>query len=792
MKRIIAMLLVVISIMTSLTSLSGCSKQNEQTLTIGQWLGMINTAFGMESFTNDEPYISTIGKNDEYFNTVQIAAEWEVIDENQVINPRETLKWKDALVTLINAGDFISKKATDTQRIDYAINNFDKNIRTYWMDRYIDVASATNLLIIAQEKWANRTYDTPVEKVQYSKQVKDMSGSDIKVVQDNPSENKLILSGEGASKISEGEVFVLPSTNNSLSPKGYKAERIVKENGVTTIETGEIKELGDFVDELYIENTFSPDLTQAEIYDGNGKLVRTQGNVIPQAYNLNEEPKIVNLLATSNLNGNIVPLADKTDFSFETESCKVNVSIKSDGLSAKIEVPFSENWKGYYEVELSNFKVTNKIDYSWFTLHSAEVKVDYTTKNSIGINREILKKEAVFAPKWSNGNGKFLTNLKKSVWKNNKNSKGAKIIKLGSINIASIGVASFSVDVIAKLNVDGSLEVSCTETGCKGIEYKDGNCRIINTSDKDTDVKFRCNAEGTVSITPTVNAFGFAVIGFKGEVGLGAESSATLHLVDPDNHLLEEISTSDIAPEAYEETTPIGLSADVEEIKKLANLQGGTYEKETNNVNLHLDTCIDINVYFILKIGIEETTMAGKLLNGINITKEWEICGSNNSKICNLHIENFDFISAFKNISFFTDKDQCTQKYKPFEGESETDSKEKNKDQNNKKVSFGEVLTISSMKEILMPNKESTISVVQLPKGYELKDVIYNSSDMNIVSVDKNGVITGRSEGSTTIVVSTKDRKYSCACSVTVIEEKKNNFTPLSQFNEDKIYAIAV
>ena len=80
----------------------------------------------------------------------------------------------------------------------------------------------------------------------------------------------------------------------------------------------------------------------------------------------------------------MTPLAAaKTTFEFETDSCKVEVTIKSDGLSAKIEVPmeeFGKGVKGYYEAEVSNFKVTNKIDYMSACIFSSAVSALKCTK----------------------------------------------------------------------------------------------------------------------------------------------------------------------------------------------------------------------------------------------------------------------------------------------------------------------------------------------------------------------------------------------------------------------------
>ena len=128
-KKLISILMVIVTLLSMVMSFSGCSTQQNNSLTLGQWLGMVNNSFGMESYSQEEPYIKNVSKENEYFNTIQIAAEWDVIDRDTIINPNSALTWKEALVTLVNVGNFTSTNATEDEKIDYAINNFDNSIR---------------------------------------------------------------------------------------------------------------------------------------------------------------------------------------------------------------------------------------------------------------------------------------------------------------------------------------------------------------------------------------------------------------------------------------------------------------------------------------------------------------------------------------------------------------------------------------------------------------------------------------------------------------------------------------
>ena len=840
MKKFIAVILTTVMLFSNVIVLVGCEQNESQTLSIGQWLNMINTTFGMNSYTTDKPYLKTVNGNDEYFRTVQIAVEWQVIDKDSDINPRDTLKWKDALVTLVNVGGFTDIEATDDEKIQYATENFGEEIRSYWMERDIEVEKASVLLETAHKLWVNKKYDEKVENVDFADNVVDLSTEETEIPYEVTDEG-LVFDEEDAMELAEGDVLVLPesaevspssgggyssgstagnsasdennndsnnnydSNNNQNSdaednkngdnddkdtendsdiqiegfkdiPNSYKISNIETKDGKVIVELSDDLELGDVVDELKVEDSYVPDLTKATIYDGNGNIVQTGVTSSLQ----NDGTPMLSTMSTSQVNSPNLQKTAKTTFTIN--GCDVALEISKDKVKAGIEVPLNEDLDTYYEMSIEDFNITNEIDFSWGKLHSAQVKVDYKTSQTMGVKTEAELTEKTYAPKWSNGNGKFLTNLKRSVWKDT-SSKGAKSIKIASIDVASVGVAKLSLDIRFKITADGSIELTCTETGCKGIEYKNKNCRVINTSSRDIDYNVKAKLEGTLSIGPTINAFGFAIIGAKGEFGVGIERTETLHLADAENHLLEEIDFSDISSASLESTNVVGLKADASEIATYAKTKGGIYEAEEGAVvDLKLDRCSDISLYFILKISVEEETLAGDLLKGLKINAEWEILGSDNAKIGSVHFENGKRIGIG-----LGNEELCTLKYEPFDGveeaTEESTSPTETEDATDNEVRVGEILSVSSMKSILSPKETTNVQVSQIPEGYKVSDLVYKSNNTDVATVDASGVITAVEQGSTMILISTSDGKYSCACSVTVTGDYDTTFTPLDYNN---------
>ena len=260
-RRIIAAFLSMVMLLSCLISMSGCAAQVEDKLTLGQWLGMINQSFGMDTYVSEEPYFQDVGASDSLFGTVQAAAEWGVVGESEELHPEQTLTWRSALTTLVNAGGFLPEEATESDKIQYALEHFATDARSYWMDREISQGSAEEALKIAVSQWQTFTYDTPVEKVDYSEDTVDLSQGDKKVTDYQIEDDTVILPEEVAQEIQPGDIYVLPAGDGSMGTQAFRAESVTQENGKTYITNDpQEPELTDFVEDLDLQQTIVPDL----------------------------------------------------------------------------------------------------------------------------------------------------------------------------------------------------------------------------------------------------------------------------------------------------------------------------------------------------------------------------------------------------------------------------------------------------------------------------------------------------------------------------------------------------
>lgn len=800
-KRIISMLLVIVTLLTTVMSVWGCSNENANSLTLGQWLTMVDEAFGMQSYVNEEPYFENVDKENPYFEAVQIAAEWDVIDKNENIDVDEKLRWKDALVSLVNVGNFLDVTVPEAEKIDFAIKNFDDSIRSYWMNRIIAPEKAVSLLSVAQKQWANKEFDHIVEEVTYKDSVVDLSKSDNDISDYSIDGNVVKIPKTSEVQLEEGDIYVLPQTSENPFVQVNKVESLSSDDNYIYITNTEDEiSLEDVAQDIEIEETFVPTFENAVIYDGNGQIISVGSNIVSQSHTSNSEFSIEPMVAKSTDDYEVVSLYDaqapKQKHTFTVGDWKINLEYKLNGaidFGVEVETPnlLTKKYQNEHpsqeltvaaSAKINNFKVTNDVDYKLFKLKSATLKVDYEQELSGELKFAGKPVNKLLAPEYQN-NGNFAKNWANKVWKDadGENCKGAKTIKICSVDVYTVGVARVCLDVNFTVSAEGSVSVTVTMRGAKGIEYKNGNMRLINTCDKDVDVDIKAKIEATLGVGPALYVVGLKkpIIGLQVSGGLGGSFAVKFNLVDTENHLIEEADADQFSLAFTEDIQNTEIKSSAEEIKKVAESQGCTYDIETSGkVDLHFDVCVEGCVYAIVRVSITDTSYIAELL-GNKITTSWEVFGEKNGKLLTIHNDNGDF-----SIGYPGHPAKCTLEYIPFEDKedekTETENSEEKKEDDDS-ILKGDSLILNQMYADIKIGNNFYIQVIQLPKGYELSDLVCVSSDERVVEVNSDGVVTAQDiTGSAVITVKTKDNKYSAYIAITVTDVYDETFEPLN------------
>ena len=249
------------------------------------------------------------------------------------------------------------------------------------------------------------------------------------------------------------------------------------------------------------------------------------------------------------------------------------------------------------------------------------------------------------------------------------------------------------------------------------------------------------------------------------------EADVKFNLADSEGHLIESLDNTGFNAEYAEYLEGFTVDADIDAIKQAAADQGGTYDKTTSgdfdwHPILHMDVCVDAKIYFILRLELEQTSYVCKWLeNAVKLS--WEICGSKNAKLINIH---WDTGKGFQ-FGYPGHKVSCALQYVPFD--SIIPENTEPADETEAEIAYldsldGIVLSISEFSTSLQVGKHYYIQLSDIPKGYKASELICSSLDKSVASVSRNGVVYGVSEGTAVITAMNSDGVTKGSCTVTV------------------------
>ncbi len=795
MKRIISMVLI-LSIIIS--SLSGCKKEdNAATLHVGEWLHMVNEAFGMYSYNQEEPYFKNVTAKNDYFTDVQIAVEWNIIEtDKEKIDLEEAVTNNFLAITLVNAANLSGNgtvsitnpsQVDEPEKVVIAIEN---GIFILHDNEEFEAGAIAdpNTARIALEKsvflWADRTYEET--KVDYTAKegVIDLSKGvfEPEDYQYDAVNNTVVIPEEYVEGMEPGDVYIIPATDSNPVETACKVENVTFKDGNAIIKNIDQEVNSEEVfEELHVQSTYQPKLSELNVLDGNGNPITW----VQSASTMDSRKKVYEI--SDLVTGKEQMLAKQTGvsgkLSFNYEGMTISGEISDNSISFKIKgsVYKDKNFDIMVDTsgEVSDIKATCEYDYSHFKLHSATAKVGFKTKQKVGATVS-TKATGVFAPDYSNGNGKFGTNFLRAVYKD-KTAKGAKSVKICSFPVAGAGVLSWNLDVNLNISMSGSVSVVVTKSNNYGIEYRNNNIRYIKETNTDIDANAKATIEGCLYIGTSVSILKVKLVGVGIEAGVGVEGEVTAHLVDIHNVLQDELTTS---------------NGDI----LLANLDNlNLRSTDSSKIQLHVDLCEEVVTYGILNFKLDTNTALYKVLskanlkdsNGKSIEFEISLLGKDN---CPLH-QPFHWEDGRL-------VDKCTRKYDikpsptlavsptivPTDTPTETDNntagvaeegalgddvlrKTEKADASN--VIIGNRLDIESYFINVSVGSTTKVNLIQVPEGYDMNEINFMVNDSSVATIDSSGLVTGVAEGTTLITISTSDGKYSIETAVSVYDEKK-------------------
>lgn len=789
-RKIVALLMAVVALLSSLLIWFSCSLMQEDKFTKGEWLASLCDYFGMYGYNQEEPYANTVDEESEYFPYIQMAFEWGMINDKEIDPDDEMTKGflATTLVKCVGLADTegmsdeeVAAFAAANKYLSYSYEDEDD------FDDEVTPTEADKCLEMAYNIWTDRTLET-VENYEVAENVVDLSDGELteavaqgQVVIDTVN-STVEMPAEAATGLTEGSVFILPATDENDTASAFKVGAIVVEDGKAYIQTVE-PEMEEVLSNLELSGDIeSADLDEIEFVDG-------MGNVIP-AVDTEQTGSTANGGAAflGGLNGSSQTAATAKDrpFNFNMDGLSITGKISGKGVSITIKGEMALGKKTNAKASISKtYSIEDiGIEYDWDVkwvkekwwkprkpvIQSAYANVKYTTKDITSAELSWDKKGSFFADQ----RGNYATSENGfKYWKEwyNKNLKlkadeeGKKTITICSFKLVDYVVARVDLDIKLKVSASGSIELVVETNHKNGLEFKNNKLRYIQSKGKHVEVSLKGQAEFTGYIGFTLKALGMNLLGGGLEGGIGFEASVTAHMLDSHNKRVTEISGGSNAE----------MINDI-----LSSEQGLSFNIDNAHTgDLHFDVCMEASAYWILRIGVDSDCTVYKILKdlGLKINLEFEIFGSDNAKIWERHYEDWKLVNA------------CTREYEAWEAAHITEATENPDAQitdgsgsdSDEGPSFessnDEFLDIDTYFINLLVGNSEKIKIAQLPKGYKVSDVKFSSSNTAVATVDANGKITGVGDGIAEIEVSIPGTEYKVTCTVVVSEVGGGSFT---------------
>lgn len=763
-KRIISALLgAALLIGFVMPCLGGCSTaQNENNYTITQWLDMVETSFNLLYYSEQEPLVSSIKASDERFDTVQIAAEWGIIDPSDDLKFNDKLTKEFAADTLIRAMNCATPSSVEMSDSDKVKPLYLENVMTsvnegifglennnFEPKKQLTKAEADNAILTAFDKWVNfsyggESYDKSVVKenvinfggvtsenstvtnsdyhVEYtgSRTFFDESGG----YTDNTGKTITFPAGQVPASLAVDTVLAMPA--DDVVPMNYA----VVVTGVTTNDDGSVTvttrnaELEEVFEEIDVQQSGPVDFSEAVFYGPDGQRIYFDDEAADMSDSLESENENLGIyrVGEENIvekaakkNSSTISLGDNLSLTLSSSlgggkgslGIKIKGSVKSGEAKTSVEFGFDET-----------ISVENKLKthWDWFKLKVDELRfcIKDEKKETFGFSHSSVESFGKIQNKVNERGDGFQVGdwakeghkLRKIYGDTQKVGQSFKQLKskaeaATNKKLLDIIIPSTNLHFVirAELSVEGSLKLTLTQSTKVGVELVKGKLRPITEGSNTKKLDFSAKAELTLRLGLEYQLVGIDVADVGFKAGIGSKVGSVIYSFDKATDSLAEVCGIEGAAVFPGKT--VNASDDVQIAESGLPIQ--TDDTREDRV------CLEVTTY---PIGVaylcSSSSVAGKIFSPIELTI-WD-----------------DSTPWFK-VHYELDENgggvvsECTVTANENYG-----------------IETGDKLTLNTEEHVIPVSEEAntSLAVVTLPKNATIKDITIVSDNTDVLTVE--------------------------------------------------------
>ncbi len=683
--------------------ISGCAVPAAG-ITLGEWIILLDDQAGIHQFDNTAPYFVNVQENSPYYESVQAAVEWKVLDIGAAFDPYAQLTREWAAYTLMNLAQRDIPQADDKTIRDINKTRFPKQVSAavssglmtldkherFCPDKVLEKEEAIHYLEQTVDFINHRSFDTVFSDLEWNDEVEFTEEEPEEI---DPEEGTAVFPKEA--DITSGQYLV--TEKNRPSETIYQIETVTPKEDHTevTLKPAEAENLIESVD---ASDTFSVDFNNATIID------EIDGSILQES----EETSYVSPT-------NIMMMANRVKTytkSHTINGYKVTYSVTATGFKAEVKKETPAGLNVYGNIAVSSVKPAYRWKMKNGTIEDGYFCMDMVTTESLGARIGSYKNLYGDFSRIDPNN--FLGTVKNLFQKKQDVAQIELPLATITIPVPSAPVLNIVMQLQLRIYSTGKAELSLTQNEKAGMEIRDGKMREI--------CDFKAKADATIRATTSIMGgvkTGMTLSGMKladvtAEAGAKALVSSTVHLYDSEgNH--KTMRTDEVPSDMVD---------------------------DLSDGNGNILTCADIKAYKVADVSFNSSsTMAGRL----GLSKTVTLLNENNGKLIpgmQTHMENGHFV------------DHCTRGDR-LKTNEKTD------------VVESDQIRIQDYSLIASPGESKPIVIKGLPKGYSLSDIQCSSEKPDIASVSGT-TVQALQEGSAIIHVKTSDGKYDVSVTMLV------------------------
>ena len=527
-------------------NLLGCSSKAESTISLGAWISLINETAEIPAGESTEPYFLNITAGSLYYEDVQAAVEWNIIDPAWPLDPDAPLTREWAAYTLMNlagkAGEQASAKITDLGKSQFpdhvqsAVSSGLMNLDKRNLFRPLETLSreeAVNLLDQVVSYINNRTLEDTAEIV-WTEETELLEPE--VMVYDSENETAVIVRDDS---VVEGSLIHFTDMSGIDLFRIVDSVQVGEEGMRLVLSEPDVSEMAE---EIHISGERDVDFSGAAVTLPDGSTLEGTGYV------------------SGLINMSSVPL---TKSFTAAGGYTVTLTVSGSSISAKAVKKLDNGLNIEGKLSLSGLKAAYDMDFENHQLDNGYFRMSFNTLESLSAVNSSYKK--MYGDFSEIDPSDFLSSLK-GIW-HSKKSDAVSVIPLCTITlpVEGTGAVALTGNLELLVNATGKAQLAFSQSNTAGFELRNGKVRPIHSSEGKDNSSIRASAKvlGGVSLGLTVLNQRMMDAGIS--AGMEASAKAMVHLYDDEqNHTVSDTEIdADLVEEMADGNPDVLVCADL-------------------------------------------------------------------------------------------------------------------------------------------------------------------------------------------------------------------------------------